>query len=325
MAPKLFITMPIPESTLKKLKKHFDVEINDKDEVIPAFELLEKVKDKDAIFSLLTDKIDKDFISKLENVKIIGQCAVGFDNIDISAATEKGIVVTNTPGVLTDTTADYAFSLMLSAARRVPESERYMRAGKYTHWGLMLFMGQDIHHKTLGLFGLGRIGKAMALRAKGFGMKIIYNDAVRNQDFEKEHGVKFVDKETLLKESDFISLHVPYLKETHHLIGEKELGMMKKTAILINTSRGPVVDEKALVSALKEKRIGGAALDVFEFEPKMTEGLAELDNAVVTPHIASASVETRTKMAELAADNLIKFFDSGEVNTAVNPEVLKKE
>lgn len=319
---KIFITMPIPDGTLSKLKKKFVVDINDKDEVLPAEELISRANKADAVLSLLTDKFTPEVIDKLSGVKMIANCAVGFDNINIPAATKNGIVVTNTPGVLTDTTADFAFTLMVSAARRIVESDKYTRAGKFKKWGLLLMLGQDIYGKTIGLVGLGRIGKAMAQRCLGFGMKVLYYDAKRDSEFENLGNVEYKDLNTLLQESDFISLHVPLLDSTRHMIGEQQFKMMKKSAVLVNTARGPVIDEKALIKALKEKQIFAAGLDVYEFEPQIPKELMELDNVILAPHIASASIDTRTKMAELAADNLIAFFSTGKPNTPVNPDVL---
>jgi glyoxylate reductase len=298
--------------------------MNPKDEVLPREVLLEKMNNADAVFSLLTDKMDADFLSKLHRPKIIANCAVGFDNIDIPAATKQGIVVTNTPGVLTDTTADFAFTLLVATARRIVESDKYTRAGRFRKWGLLLMLGPDIHGKTLGLLGMGRIGKAVAKRAAGFDMKIIYNDVFRDEAYEKESGATYMTKEEVIRNADFLSLHVPLLKETHHLISDREFAMMKPSAILINTSRGPVVDEAALARSLKSKKIFAAGLDVYEFEPKVNEELLKLDNVILAPHIASASIETRTKMAELASDNIIMFLTQGIAKTPVNPDVLKK-
>src|SRR5665647_892671 len=256
------VTRMIPEENIDDLRKHFDVEVNMDDRALSKEELKEKAKGKDAVISLLTDTIDGEVLEAIgDQLKIVANYAVGFNNFDLAAATGRGVILTNTPGVLDDATATHAFTLLLSMARRIPESDKFVRDGKWKGWAPMFFIGLDVDQQTLGIAGLGRIGQNVARKAKGFDMKIIYSDVRRNEEFEKQVGATFVDKETLLKESDFLTLHVPLLPETHHYIGEKELKMMKKTAVLINASRGPVVDEVALVKALKEKEIWGAGLD----------------------------------------------------------------
>ena len=325
MKPKVLVTRRIPDEGMKLIEGKFDLDINEEDRVLTKQEIIKRLKGKDALLCLLTDTIDKDVIESNPKIKVISNYAVGFNNVDVATATKHNIPVTNTPGVLTETTADLAFALLMSAARRVVESDKYARANKFKGWAPMLFLGRDVYGKTLGILGLGRIGHAMAKRgAKGFDMKILYYDVKKDESFEKEFNAKFVSKETLLKESDFVSLHVPLIEETKHYIGEKELSMMKKTAVLINTSRGPVVDEAALAKALKEKKIFAAGLDVYEEEPKIHPGLIGLDNVVIVPHIASASVETRGKMAEMAAKNLILVMEGKEPLSIVNKEVLKK-
>lgn len=324
---KVFVTRKILEEGLNMLRQHFDVEVSEYDGVIPREVLLQKVKGVDAIVSMLDDKIDAELMDAAgPNLKIVANYAVGYNNIDVEEATKRGIMVTNTPGVLTETTADFAWALMMAIARRVVEADRYVREGKFTGWGPMLLLGTDVYGATLGIVGFGRIGQAMARRALGFNMKVLYYDSNRvPEQVEKELKATFVDLPTLLKESDFVSLHVPLTKETYHLIGEKELKMMKKSAYLINTARGPVVDEKALVRALKEGWIRGAALDVYENEPKVEPELLELDNVVLAPHIASASYETRSKMSIMVAENIIKAL-SGEVPpNLLNPEVLQRK
>lgn len=321
---RVFITRMLPQPAIDMLKERFDVDIYQEDRAIPREVLLERVKGVDALLPLLTDKIDAEVMDAAgPNLKIIANYAVGYDNIDVEEATRRGIVVTNTPGVLTETTADLAWALLMAIARRIVEADKFTRAGKFKGWGPMMFLGSDVYGKTLGIVGAGRIGTAVAMRSKGFNMKVLYTDVRRNETLERELGARKVELDELLKEADFISLHVPLTPETHHLIGERELKMMKKTAYLINTSRGPVIDEKALVEALKNGEIAGAALDVFENEPELTPGLAELDNVVLTPHIGSASVETRTRMATLAAENIIAYFEGRRPPTAVNPEVLE--
>lgn len=323
---KVFVTRKILEEGLNMLREKFDVEVSDYDGVIPRKMLLEKVKGVDAILSLLTDTIDAEVMDAAgPNLKVIANYAVGYNNIDVEEATKRGIMVTNTPGVLTETTADLAWALMMAIARRIVEADRFVREGKFRGWEPMLLLGTDVHGATLGIVGFGRIGQAMARRALGFNMKVLYYDSARvPEQVEKELKATYVDLPTLLRESDFVSLHVPLTKETHHLIGEKELRMMKKGAYLINTARGPVVDEKALVKALKEGWIKGAALDVFENEPEVEPELLKLENVVLAPHIASASYATRSRMSIMAAENIIKAL-SGEIPpNLVNPEVLQK-
>lgn len=324
MKPKVFVTRKLPEKALEMIKAECDMEINPHDRVLTKKELISAVSDKDGLLCLLTDEIDKEVIDSGRNLRIIANYAVGYNNIDVSAATKRKIPVTNTPGVLTDTTADMAWALIFTIARRVVEADKFIREGMYKGWGPMMFLGGDIYGKTLGVVGLGRIGKSVVRRAKGFDMKVLYFDAFRaDEKVEKELGIEYVSLEELLKESDFVSIHVPLLPSTHHLIGEKELLMMKKTAYLINNSRGPVIDEEALVKALRDKEIAGAALDVFENEPELSSGLADLENVVLTPHISSASIETRTKMAVIAAENLLAGLKGIRPPNTVNPETLE--
>jgi len=323
---KVFVTRMLPEAAMNLLKSKFEVQFWSEEESPPKKVLIDKVKGIDGLYCVLTEKIDKEIINAAgEQLRGISQVAVGYDNIDVEAATKRGIYVTNTPGVLTDTTADFAFALLMAAARRVAEADRYVRSGKWKlSWGLMMMLGQDVWGKTIGILGMGRIGVAMAKRAKGMNMKILYYDVVRNEETEKETGAEYVDLETLLRRSDFVSVHVPLMPSTHHLMNEERLKMMKKSACLINTSRGPVVDEKALYKALKEGWIWAAALDVWEKEPTDPENLLlTLDKVVVAPHIASASYETRTRMAVLASENLIAILEGRVPPNLVNKEVLK--
>jgi len=319
---KVYVTRLLPGPALDMLRASCDVEVNPRDEAISYEELLEKVKGRDGIITLLTDKIDVEVIKAGAQsdppLRVIANYAVGYDNVDVACATEHSIFVSNTPGVLTNTTADIAWALMFSIARRIPEAERFARAGKYMGWSPTLFLGGDIYGKTLGIVGVGRIGAAVAMRSKGFNMRVLYNDVRHNAEIEKEVGAEKVDMDTLLRESDFISVHVPLMPETRHLIGKRSLSMMKPTAYLINTSRGPVVDEAALAEALKNKVIAGAALDVFEEEPKIHPGLLELENVIVVPHIASGSVETRSKMAIMAAENVLAVLSGKTPPNAVN-------
>ena len=317
---KVFITRLIPEAGINLLKEvGFEVEVSDFDGVLPQPQLLQKVKGVDAILSLLTDKMNAEVMEAAgPQLKIIANYAVGIDNIDLKDAAVHNVIITNTPEVLTESVAEHAIALMFAISRRIVESDQYMRDGKYIGWAPMLFLGNDLLGKTLGLVGLGRIGAAVAKRMHdGFEMNIIYYDVKRNEELEKQYHLTYVDLETLLKKADFVSIHVPLLPGTRHLIGETQLKAMKKTAYLINTSRGPVIDEKALVEALKAGEIKGAALDVYEEEPKMAPGLAELPNTVLTPHTASATEETRAAMSELAAKNIIEVLEGREALTPV--------
>jgi len=321
---KVLVTRRLPERALDVIRAECDTELNPHDRVLTRGELIEGVKGKDGLLCLLTDTIDAEAMDAGKNLKIIANYAVGFNNIDVVSATKRGIAVTNTPGVLTETTADMAWALMFAVARRVAESDKFLRAGKFKGWGPMMFLGSDIYGSNLGIIGMGRIGSATARRAAGFSMKVLYANPKRvDEKLENELKARFVSLEELLRESDFVSIHVPLTKETTHLIGERELRMMKKTAYLINTARGPIVDEKALVRALKEGIIAGAGLDVYEEEPKVAPGLADLDNAVLCPHIASATVATRTKMAVMAAENLVAMLKGRRPPNIVNPEVLE--
>jgi len=322
---KVFVTRKIPDNGLELLQKETTVDVSPHDRVLERQELISMAKGSEALLSQLTDTVDAALLDALPDVKIISNYAVGYNNIDVKAATERGVIVTNTPGVLTDTTADLAFTLMLACARRIPESDRYARDGKFKGCAPLLLLGREVTGSTLGIIGMGRIGSTLAKRAKGFDMKIIYHDMVRAKpEVEEETGARFVDMDTLLRESDFISIHVPLLPETKHMIGAAEFSKMKKTAILVNTSRGPVIDERALIEALSQKKIFSAGLDVFENEPEIPEELMKLDNCVIVPHIGSATIETREKMAELAAKNII-LASRGEMPVSVvNPEVMNK-
>jgi len=323
---KVYVTRQLFPEAIELLERHAEVEVFDGvDNAIPRDLLLSKVEGVDGLLPLLTERIDAEVMDAGGRLKVISNYAVGFNNIDTEAATERGIYVTNTPGILTDTTADAAFALLMAAARRIPEADRHIRARGWIHaWGPRMFIGTDVHGKTLGILGLGRIGSAIARRAKGFDMKVIYHDVYRREDLEEELGLAYRSKEEVLREADFVSLHVPLIPETHHMIGAEELEAMKETAILVNTSRGPVVDEAALCEALRDGAIAGAGLDVFETEP-LDPGspLLGLDNVVLTPHLASGSVETRTKMAVTAATNLVSVLQGNEPPNLVNPEVRR--
>ena len=315
---KIFVTRQIPEIGINLLKeKGHEVSIGPEGKISKG-ELLEGVKEVDAILSVLTEKIDGEIMDAAgEQLKIIANYAVGYNNINIAEAKKRNIIVTNTPGVLTDTVADHAVAMIFAIARRIVEADKYTRAGKYKVWGPKLFLGAEITGKTLGIIGFGRIGSAVALRmAKGFDMKIIYYDVHRNEKLEKKYGFIYREIDDLLEKADFISLHTALTEETKHLINADRLKLMKQNACLVNTSRGPIVDEMALIKALKEKKIAGAALDVFEEEPELMPGLIDLDNIILTPHIASGTKGTRDKMAEIAANNIIAVLDRKE---ALNP------
>ena len=312
---KIFVTRKIPQAGLDMLQQAgHKVEVSDLDRPLTRDELKQKVAEAEAIISQLVDKMDGEIMDAAgKQLKIIANYAVGYDNISLKDAEARHLAVSNTPDVLTGAVADHAFGLMLAAGRRIVESDRFARAGKYTGWQPFLLLGQDIFGKTLGIVGTGRIGTALAERAAhGFGMKILYYDAKRNEQIEKDVNAQFCTMEELLKNSDFVSVHVPLLDSTRHMFSTKQFEMMKKTAVFVNTSRGPVVDEQALLKALQKKDIFGAGIDVWEFEPKLTPGLAELDNIVITPHTASATIEARDNMSKTAATNVLAAL-KGEV------------
>jgi lactate dehydrogenase-like 2-hydroxyacid dehydrogenase len=319
MSWNVYVTRLIPQPGIDLLKKHCKtVEVNPDDRVLTRAELLKNVKGRDGVLCLLTDKIDDEvFAAAGPQCRIFANYAVGYNNVDVEAAKRRKVRVSNTPGVLTDATADMAWSLLFAAARRIPESDKFMRTGQWAGWGPMQFLGQDITGRTLGVVGVGRIGANFALKSAGFRMKVLYTDMAASPELEAKLGAKKVPLEQLLRESDFISVHVPLMPETMHLIGKAQFEMMKRTAVLINTSRGPVIDEKALVEALRAKRIAAAGLDVYEEEPKAAPGLLALDNVVVCPHTASATIETRTKMALMAAENLLAALQGKEPPNAV--------
>lgn len=324
--PKVYVTRQFFDEALDVIRKVAEVEIfSGENDPIPRDLLLSKVRDADGLLSMLTDSIDEELFSVAKNLKVVSNYAVGYNNIDVEAATRCGVLVTNTPEVLTDTTADCAFMLLMAVSRRLVEVDNYVRDGRWIKaWGPKMLLGSDIHGKTLGIVGLGRIGSALVKRAKGFDMKVIYYDSYPDKSKEKSLGVEYREFETLLKEADYVSLHVPLLDETKHLIGENELRLMKPSAFLVNTSRGPVVDEKALAMALKEGWIKGAALDVFKNEPVEPDNpLLELKNIIVTPHIGSATDETRLAMAMKAANNMAEALIGKRPTDLVNPDVWR--
>ena len=322
--PRVYCSHELFEEARKILDATCDVEYWTPAERPPREEVVRRVKDKEGLVCLLTEKVDERLLRAAPKLRIAANVAVGFDNIDVAACTKRGVVATNTPGVLDETTADFAWTLLMAVARWLGDGEQLARSGNWKGWNLDQLCGADIWGKTLGIVGFGRIGRAVARRALGFNMKVIYTDAVRApEDAEKPVGATFQDMNTLLAEADFISLHVPLLAETRGLFDAPKFFRMKPTTFLINTSRGPVVDEAALVAALESKKIAGAALDVYENEPFIHPGLKR-PNVVLAPHLASASLETRTKMAVMAANNVVSLFQGQMPPNMVNPSVLKK-
>jgi lactate dehydrogenase-like 2-hydroxyacid dehydrogenase len=322
--PKILITKRIYPEAVELIRPHCELDYVDSDEGLSPEALIQRAHGCQAIVSQLTDKLPAAVLAQLEGVRVIANVAVGYDNIDVPAATARGILVTNTPDVLTETTADFAFALLMAAARRVVEGHAFVHSGKWGKWLIDLLVGQDIHHRTLGIFGMGRIGQAVARRGRGFSMNILYSDAAPlSPELEAELGARRVSKEDLLRESDYVSLHVPLTPDTRHFIGAAELALMKPSAILVNTARGPVVDEPALVEALRAKTIAAAGLDVFEEEPKVHPGLLELDNVTLAPHIASASVATRRRMSEMAVENALAAVQGRHPANLLNPEAFR--
>lgn len=324
MPKSIFVTREIPELGIKMLKdKGYEVDVNTRGSIPSQKNIIHFLKKKryDAVLTLLTDKIDAKVFEAAPSVKLYANYAIGFDNIDITEAKKRGITVTNAPGdVTSEAVAEHTIAMILALAARIVESDEFVRRGKYKGWSPIHFIGTDVLGKTIGLIGAGRIGKKVAEYSKGLGMKVIYTDVKRNEDMEKGGGIEYrASAEEVLKESDIVSLHVPLLDSTHHLINETRLRLMKPTAFLINTSRGPIVHEEALENALREKVIAAAALDVFEFEPRISPRLRKLQNVILTPHIASASVNARNQMAEIAAQNIIDFLEGGKPKNIVNP------
>jgi glyoxylate reductase len=323
MKKAILVTGRLPQDIMTGLAKKYETDINIEDKPFAREKFLEGIRDKEGILSMITDTVDEEALDRANHLKMIAQFGVGYNNIDVTAATRRGIPVSNTPGVLTDATAELAFALILAISRRLVEGDRMTREGRFRCWAPMLFLGREVTGKTLGIIGMGKIGKAVAQRAKCFNMPVLYHNRKRmSKSEEKELMAKYVDMKTLLSQSDFISLHVPLTKETMHLIGNQELSLMKPTAYLINASRGPVVDEKALLQALKKNKIGGAGLDVYENEPALTPGLAELDNVILLPHVGSGTLETRFRMASMAVENLIAGLSGKVPPNIVNPDVL---
>lgn len=323
MKPKVFLTRELPPKVMERLQQETVLEMNTEDRVLTKEEIIHGVKGKDALLCLLTDTIDGDIMDANPALRVIANYAVGFNNIDVAAATQRRIPVSNTPGVLTETSADLAFTLMTTLSRRIVEADNFVRTGKWKGWGPLQYLGTDIFGSTLGIIGLGRIGKAIAKRAKGFDMNIVYwNRTKLSESEEKELGLTYLPFDDLLKIADFVSLNVAYTNETFHLMGEREFELMKESAYVINTARGPVVDENALVNALKEKKIRGVGLDVFEDEPVIHPELLAIDNTVLLPHIASATIATRTKMGMIAVDNLIAACNGAQIPNLVNKDSM---
>jgi gluconate 2-dehydrogenase len=324
MKPKILVTREVFDETIDYLAQHCDVESNQQDVPLAAEALGQRLADKDGVVCCLTDRIDAKLLERCPRLKIVANVAVGYNNIDVAACTARGVMATNTPGVLDDSTADLAWALMLATARRLTEVESYIRAGEWTGWRLKQWLGIDVHHATLGIIGMGRIGQAIAKRAGGFEMKVLYcNRKPVGKEIEQRLNARHVSKEELLAQSDFVILQVPYSPETHHLIGAAELKRMKRTAILINSTRGGVVDDAALVAALKEGTIRGAGLDVFENEPRLHSGFLELKNVVLAPHVGSSTEATRRAMAMTAAKNLVAGLTGGTPPNLLNPDARK--
>ena len=324
--PRLLMARAVFPEVLDRLSKHFEVQANQADTVWSKAELIERLQGKQAAFTTGGDRIDAEVLAACPELKICANMAVGYNNFDISAMTAAGVLATNAPDVLTETTADFGFALMMATARRITESEHFLRAGQWTQWSFDMFAGADIHGSTLGILGMGRIGQGIAKRgAHGFGMKVIYHNRSRlDASLEADCKAHYVSKEELLKTADHLVLVLPYSAASHHTIGAAELALMKPTATLVNIARGGIVDDAALVVALKNRTIAAAGLDVFEGEPMLHPGLLEVPNVVLTPHIASASIPTRLAMANLAADNLIAFVSGKPPPTPLNPAVLAR-
>jgi glyoxylate/hydroxypyruvate/2-ketogluconate reductase len=324
--PRILVTRATFDDVIARLRERFEVEDNQKDDAAwSAEEFRRRLADKDGALPTGSDRVDAATLDAAPRLKAVCNIAVGYNNIDLAACTERGILATNTPGVLDDTTADMTWALLMAAARRVTEAERWLRAGNWKGWKNDQFLGVDVHHATLGIIGMGRIGQALARRAKGFSMPVLYHNRRRApKAVEKQLGAKYVSLEKLLKESDFVSLNMPYSLEVHHLIGARELALMKPTAVLVNAARGAIVDDAALVQALKERRIAAAGLDVFEGEPKFNPGFLEVDNVALVPHIGSATRVTRTAMAMLASRNLAAALSDRRPPNLLNPEAWPK-
>jgi glyoxylate reductase len=324
--PPVLVARRLPQAALDRIQARCDLTLYDGDGAMPRDRLLAEVTGKAGVITLLTDRVDDEFLDAAgPALRIVANYAVGFDNIDVAACTRRGVLASNTPEVLTETTADTAFVLMMAAARRVAEGDRFLRSAVPWVWGPLMMLGQDVHHKTLGIVGFGRIGQALARRARGFAMRVLYHDTFRPPaDVVRELGAEHRDLADLLRESDFVSLHTNLTPQTRHLIDAERLALMKPTAVLVNTSRGPVVDEAALAQALRDGQIFAAGIDVFEREPEVHPDLLACPNAVLIPHLGSATVQTRLAMANLAADNLLAAVSDGRPPTLLNPEAWEQ-
>jgi gluconate 2-dehydrogenase len=324
MKPKVLVTREVFDETLEYLGAHCQVESNQEDVPFEPSELARRLADKNGVMCCLTDRVDATLLAGSPQLKVVANIAVGYNNIDLAACTARAIMATNTPGVLNDSTADLAWTLMLGAARRLTELERRVRNGEWTSWRLKQWLGVDVHHATLGIFGMGRIGQAIAKRAAGFDMKVIYHNRTRiASDLEKRLDATYVTKDELLRQSDFVVLQVPYSAETHHMIGAAELKQMKPSAIVINSTRGGVVDDAALIAALKDGTIRAAGLDVFENEPRLNPGFLDLDNVVLAPHVGSSTEATRRAMAMTAAKNLVAALAGAPPPNLLNPDARR--
>jgi len=319
--PKILVTHRLFEGPRARLAEYFDAEFWADSDRPQRSEVLKRVEDKDGLVCLLTEKIDEELLAAAPRLRIVANVAVGFDNVDLAACTRRKVAVTNTPGVLDETTADFAWTLLMAVARRLIEGDAMARSGGWKGWNLDQLIGADVWGRTLGIIGFGRIGRAVARRAGGFGMRVLYSDRARApREIEDQFRAEYAERDDLLRQADFVSLHVPLLADTQGLVGPRELALMKPTAFLINTSRGPVVQEAALVTALEKKQIAGAGLDVFEREPQISHGLLR-PNVVLAPHLASASIETRTRMGMMAVENVMAFFAGQRPANLVNPEI----
>lgn len=322
MKQKVFISGIIPKIAYEMLSKEFDVTMHDDLRLLTKEEIIDGVKDKDALLSLLSDNIDADIINAAPNLKIVANYGAGFNNIDLDAASNRKIPVTNTPAVSTNATAELTWGILLAVARRIVEGDKVTRSGNFTGWAPLYYLGTEVTGKTLGVIGMGNIGRAVAKRAKGFEMRIVYYDKFRQSpEVEKELGLEFMSQEEVIKTADFLTLHTNYSPELKHMIGAKELAMMKPSAYLISAARGQMVDEAALLKALQDKTIAGAGMDVYEFEPEITPGLEKLDNVVLCPHLGNATVETRDAMAQIAARNIISVLKGDRPQTCVNKQI----
>ena len=325
MKNKILVTREVFEEVLDFLAPHFEVASNQEDKVHTAEELARVLADKDGALTTLTERIDENLLGRCPKLKVVCNIAVGYNNIDLNACNAHGVMATNTPGVLDDTTADFAWALILATARRLNEAEAYIREGRWDKWKLKQFLGLDVHHAVLGIVGLGRIGQVVARRAMGFEMEVLYHDVHRaTPEIESACRARYVTKDELFRKADIVTIHIPYSQGTHHAVGAPEIALMKKSAIVVHAARGGVLDDAALVEALRRKAIAGAGLDVFEGEPALHPGLLEMKNVVLSPHIASSSEKTRFKMAMMAAENCVAALSSGKPPNLLNPEVIKK-